>query len=153
MVAAVAIVAATLGRLPATIATHFDGHGVPNAWSSHAGYLLTLMGIGLVLPLAIVGLVGAIARRWPQGLNIPHREYWLARERVQEAVGRLEGYLWWLGCIMLAATLAIHLLILDAHTSEPPRLSLTAILVTLAAIVVSIGFWIVGIYRNFRPLR
>ena len=41
--------------------------------------------------------------------------------------------MWWLGCIMAGTALLIHLLVLDAHEHQPPRLSTSGILLVLGA--------------------
>jgi hypothetical protein len=47
----------TIGKLPAVVASHFDAAGMPNGWSSRRFYAILLAVIGVILPLAIVGLV------------------------------------------------------------------------------------------------
>jgi hypothetical protein len=59
--------------------------------------------------------------------------------------------MWWLGCIMTGAALAVHGLILRAHGSTPPHLSTVAIVTLLCGLLLAIGLWIVGWYRLLRP--
>ena len=82
----VMVVAGTLDVLPPTLATHFDGSGARNGWSSRAEYVILLAGIDIGLPLLIVGVVGVFARRAPRWINLPHREIWLTEvHRAQHA--------------------------------------------------------------------
>jgi len=146
----VLLVLATLGRLPPVVASHFDGAGVPNGWSSRLVYALTVLAVGVLLPLGIFGLVHVLTRRGPGRLNIPARDYWTRPEHGQEAVRRVEAYLWWLGCIMAGAAVAIHWLVLAAHAHQPPRLSTPRVLLVLGAVLVAVAGWIAGWYHLLR---
>ncbi len=141
----------TYDRLPPVVASHFDGAGAPNGWSSRAGYAALLVVIGAGLPAGIVALVTLLTRRGPERLNIPARQYWVHPERGAEAVRRVRAYMWWLGCIMTGASLVIHLLVVEANASDPPRLGTRGILLTLVATLGGIGLWIAGWYRLLRP--
>lgn len=149
----IAVVVLTIGRLPPVVASHFDGAGVPNGWSSRPLYALTLVGIGVLLPLGIAGLVTRVTRRGPARLNIPARDYWTRPEHSEEAVRRVRGYMWLLGCIMAGTALSIHALVLAAHTRQPPRLSNSAFFVVLGAVVLGIAGWAAGWYRLLRRPR
>lgn len=146
----VVVVLGTVGRLPPVVASHFDGAGVPNGWSSRSGYALLLIVVGAVLPLGIIGLVNALTQSGPGRLNIPARDYWTRPEHSQEAVRRVRAYMWWLGCTMAATASMMHGLIVAAHSHQPPRLSTPAVIVVLAAILVAVGAWAAGWYRLLR---
>jgi hypothetical protein len=142
---------ATLGRLPPVVASHFDAAGAPNGWSSRGSYAILLAAIGVLLPLGIIGLVTALTQRGPQLLNIPARDYWRRPEHGPEAIRRVRAYMWWLGCIMTGAALAVHGLILGAHGSTPPHLGTGGIVTVLFSMLLAIGLWIIGWYRLLRP--
>ena len=146
-----ATVVGTLGRLPARVASHFDGSGAPNGWSSRPVYGLLILAIGILMPLAIVGIVTLVTRRGPGLLNIPAREYWTRPEHGAEAVRRVRVYLWWLGGVLAGIALAMHLLVLDANRADPPRLGTGAMLLVMGAVLAAIGAWTVGFYRLMRP--
>lgn len=141
----------TIGQLPPVVASHFDSAGAPNGWSSRLSYGILIGVIGVLLPLGMVALVNALTQRGPQLLNIPAREYWRRPEHSLEAGRRVRAYMWWLGCIMTGAALAVHGLILRAHGSTPPRLSTVGIMTLLCGLLLAIGLWIVGWYRLLRP--
>jgi uncharacterized membrane protein len=144
---------ATLERLPAVVASHFNAAGVPNGWSSRPTYALLLLVIGVLLPLGVVGLLRGMTRDDLSSLNMPAREYWNRPEHREEGVRRVRGYVWWLGCLMSATAVVIHSLVLAAHTQEPPRLSTSTFLATLGAILLGIIGWSVGWYRLLRQPR
>ena len=149
----IAMVLVTLGRLPPVVASHFDGAGIPNGWSSRPAYALLLVAIGVLLPLGMAGLIGGLTRSGPARLNIPARDYWSRPEHSPEAVRRVRAYMWWLGCVMAGAALLIHGLVLAAHAHQPPRLSSGAFLFVFGAVLLGIVGWTVGWYRLLRPPR
>jgi hypothetical protein len=146
----IATLAATLGRMPPIVASHFDGAGAPNGWSTRPVYALVLVGIGIVLPLATVALITRLTRDGPAGLNIPARDYWTRPEHAGRAVALVRAYHWWLASILAGTALSIHGLVLAAHRQVPPRLSTSAMVGVLVIVTLAIGGWAVGWYRLLR---
>ncbi len=64
---------------------------------------------------------------------------------------RVRAWVWWLGCVMGAAALAVHWLVLQANAIRPPRLDPPAIVVVLGAVLAAVALWLVGWYRVLRP--
>lgn len=147
----VVLVGGTFHRLPPRMATHFGAAGAPNGWSSPAGYVILLVIIGLLLPLGIVGLVGWLGRARPAWLNIPARHYWLEPAHRTEAVRLVREHVWWLACLMSGMALVMHVLLLAAHRSAPPRLPGSLFVAVLAAFLGGMAAWIAGFYRVLRP--
>jgi serine/threonine-protein kinase len=144
------VLLATAGQLPPVVASHFDGAGRPNGWSSRSGYVVLILSIGILLPLGIVGLVRGVSRGGPGRLNIPAREYWTSPEHRDEAVRRVRAYMWWLGVVLAGTALLMHAVVLAAHTSEPPRLRTEMFLLVFGAALSGIAGWTVGWYRLLR---
>jgi len=149
----VAVVLVTLRRLPPVVASHFDAVGMPNGWSSRPAYALLLIAVGVLLPLGIIGLVTGLTQRGPARLNIPARDYWTRPEHSQEAIRRVRAYVWWLGCVLAGTVLLMHWLVVAAHAHQPPRLSTSAVLVVLGAVLLGIVGWTAGWYRLLRQPR
>ena len=149
----VLVVLGTIGQLPPIVASHFDPAGTPNGWSTRPAYAVLLITIGAVLPLGTIALIRVLTRRGPQLLNIPARAFWTQPEHQQEAVRRVRAYVWWLGCILSGTALAVHGLILRAHTSNPPHLSTGGIWLVLVTVMLVLGLWTAGWYRLLRPRR
>jgi len=110
-------VALTLRELPPTVATNFGSAGVPHAWMSRRAYTGYVTALGLLLPLLAVALV--------------------ARHRAARA-GR-----WWLGSLLAGLALGVHLVILDAHRTQPPRLSTAGFLALLGLFAIGLVSWVV----------
>jgi uncharacterized membrane protein len=144
-------VAGTLDLLPPRVATHFDGSGTPNGWSSRAGYAVFLATIGVGLPLAVVALLGLLARHAPHLMNLPHREIWLAEPHRSEGVARAREHVWWLACVLALTALLAHLALLGANRRQPPELPLGAALGLIGFPIACLVAWTVTWYRAFRP--
>ena len=152
-VVAAAFVAAllvTFSALPPVVASHFDLEGSPNGWLSRPVYTVFMLGIGVLLPLATIGLVHALTRDGPARLNIPERPYWVRPENSPEAVRRVRAYMWWLAGILVGIGLLVHGLILAANRTKPPHLPSGWLLLVLAALLAALGGWTVGWYRLLR---
>lgn len=97
VVLAVAHVAYYYPHLPETVATHFDGAGKENGFSSK----LTHSIVTVVLQVGTAGLflgLGWILNILPPSMiNMPNKDYWLAPERKAESVRRMRDYMAWLG--------------------------------------------------------
>ncbi|MFK5646982.1 DUF1648 domain-containing protein [Ornithinimicrobium sp. LYQ121] len=66
--------------LPERVPTHWSGGGTPDGWSSRA----FAVGFALVTPLVLFYPMLWISRLvmvWPDGVNAPHKEWWLDRPR------------------------------------------------------------------------
>jgi hypothetical protein len=115
IVFSVLFVVTTLPAVPASVATNFNGGGVPHGWMSRQSYTIYLAAIGIGLPLLIVAVVG-------------------------RGSGNRRGH-WWLGSLMIGFALGIHTLLLRAHRTEPPRLSTAGLLTVAGAFVVALVVW------------
>jgi serine/threonine-protein kinase len=88
-------------RLPATVASHFDGSGRPNGWLSKEMFLAVYVGI-----VALLAVVFSAVRFIPTSLwNLPNRDYWLAPERRAATVARFSEEMLWFANATLALVL------------------------------------------------
>jgi uncharacterized membrane protein len=143
-----ATLGATYQRLPLIVASHFDGAGHPNGWSSRSSYALLVVAIGVLLPLGIIRLVHTLRL---ERLNLPARAYWMRPEHSGEANRRVRAYIWWLGSILVSTALLLHALILTAHRADPPRLPSDLFFVVVGGVLLGVGGWAAGWYRLLRP--
>ncbi len=96
--------------MPDTMASHFDGAGRPNGFQSR-GAFFGLTAVMLVTVVAIfMGLASLIRLLPPSWVNLPHREYWLAPERLEGTVDFIGQQMEWFG----VATLLLLLLVIQA---------------------------------------
>ena len=141
------------GQLPERVATHFDGRGQPNGWMSRSSHVMFIGGMGVLVPLGIVGLCYLL--RWlPDNLiNIPRREYWLAPERRAETVAFLFRSSLWFASEMVLFFTALQALLVRANRWQPARLETGLLLAVAGLLVAGTVVWIVAALRRFRLPR
>ena len=140
----------TSGSLPERVATHFDLSGQPNGWMSRSTHLAFIGGIGLVVPLVVVGVCFALRFAPDSSINIPNRAFWLAPERRTETIAFVFRHSLWLACETIAFVTGVHLLIVQANLQVPARLPLAPILVWAGCQIVGVAVWAVLMIRYFR---
>jgi len=128
-------------RLPERVATHFDGSGVPNGWMGRDAAVWFGPGMAVFLLLVFVG-VGRLVRVLPvEMVNLPDKEYWLAPERRDSTLARIERMLRWMGILVGVFVLAVQEASFRANLAPGQRLGSGA-LVLLAGFLVLELVWI-----------
>jgi hypothetical protein len=143
-------IALTADRLPARVASHFGANGLANGFLTREVYLAFTLGMVLV-PSALVGLTIALSLKYfPQFLNLPHRDYWLAPERRAATAAYLTVHAAWLAALLAVFALGIHLLVLRANRAVPPRLETGPFLIVLLTFGIVMVAWVGALARRFR---
>lgn len=110
-------------QLPETVASHFDGAGVPNGFQSRAMFMAIMISVQALLGFAF-GVVPRLLRHMPlRMINLPHRDYWLAPEhpeRVRQALDRYVTWSMWFGCATFGLMLGIFELAVRANLTHQP---------------------------------
>ena len=110
-------------QLPEYMATNFGGSGNPQAWTSKNLFLIINTSI-LLIPFLIFLFLPTILRKTPDRLlNIPNKEYWLTEERREETFKRTENYFEWIFVGIIAFTIIIFQMVVNANLSEDKNLS------------------------------
>ena len=155
VIAALALIAArgwlVYPELPATVASHFNGAGEADGWSSKARFfqlmgavLALLVGTGLGIPL----LLAVIPTRW---VNLPHRDYWLAPERAAHTRAVIQTYLAWFHTATLGLMAWILELTYRANLSADGATRLSNhVWTALGAYLLFTGAWLVFFLRRFQ---
>lgn len=137
-------------HLPERVASHFDGAGRPDGWSTR-GSLYATSGIVLAGILFLAMGIPALVRLMPASLiNVPNREYWLAPERREETHLRLDAFMAAFGCGTLVFFALVMGLVVRANISGGGRMSALAMWALFAAYFVFIGAWMWRLYAAFR---
>ncbi len=106
-------------RLPPAMASHFDGAGIANDWSSPGAFFtIVLLVSALNLFVFVVVPYGITADR--VRVNLPNRDYWLAPERRRETLARIAGYLGWFGVASLLLAVVVVQMVVDANLRQTP---------------------------------
>ncbi|MFN0198905.1 MAG: DUF1648 domain-containing protein [Planctomycetaceae bacterium] len=136
--------------LPDPVASHFNWRGEPDDTMSLRAYLIFMALFGVGLPGFFIGL-SKILRMIPVSMiNLPHREYWFAPERIEIAMQIFTRLMTWLACGMLVFFMGIHQLVIVANLSRPVQLPTIPFLVLLGIGFVSFLTWMAMLYRSFR---
>lgn len=112
----------TAAQLPERVATHFGTGGEPNGWMTRTGHVQFTLLFGLAIPAFVIGIFALIRRLQGRGLNIPHKDYWLAPERRQETFDFLTRQSFWFAALFMAFLAGIHHSILLANARTPAML-------------------------------
>ena len=109
--------------LPQSLAIHFDANGVADNFVSKQIYLLISIGL-IFFGLFFSFINNSIIKLLPHSLiNMPHREYWLAKERREETFRIVKKFFDWLGAAILALFVCINQLSIEANLSAEKVLS------------------------------
>lgn len=139
-------------QLPERVATKFGGGGQPVAWSTRAGFLTAhLVGFSLTA-LLMLGLRFALPWIPAALINLPHREYWLAPERVGYTRQLVGDMLLGLGSGLLAFLTAMGHLTMRANLTPEPRLSPAFPVLVGVYLAAMLGF-VVWMFLRFRTPR
>ncbi|WP_134772749.1 DUF1648 domain-containing protein [Ornithinimicrobium flavum] len=66
--------------LPEQVPTHWSAGGTPDGWSSRAGALAFVVLLPALAFYPMI-LLSRLVLVWPDGVNAPHKEWWLDRPR------------------------------------------------------------------------
>lgn len=136
-------------QMPEVVASHFDGLGIPNDWSSKNGFFGLYAAILAMLVGIFVFVPGWSENNRRFGMKIPHRDYWLAPERLTQTRAFFRRQMMIMGVVHVSlAIYAIQLAIL-ANFAGQPRLHPSigwALTLYFAILIV----WLVHFYLHFR---
>jgi hypothetical protein len=146
---AVVFIIYTTRYLPDPVATHFGGDNRANGWMSRNEYLLFMLAFMLGIPALVNFTINILARKFPQSINVPNRDYWLAPVRRDESLRYLSGHGKRLGCLIVMMMLGMHYVILKANAIKPPMLPGPTFSAVLFGFALALIWWIVRLYRRF----
>ena len=151
MCASAAFIAATAGQLPATVASHFGGHGA-NGWMARNVYLLWMLGLSVLVPGLLVVLIAVLPRIVPRLVDLPHKDYWMADARRGETISSLFAFACCLAALMTVFAAGLHYVILNANATTLPALSASLLAALVALLLVGAVTWTGALYARFRTM-
>lgn len=133
----------TLPLLPLKVATHFNVGGQPDDWSTRHQWAVSTVFMAIFLPALVLGLTMLV--RWlPLGMiNLPNRSYWLAPENLPAMHQKLMAFGVWMAALVVYLFVALHILILEAHRFNPPRLSQGGLAIAAAIFLAAVAVLVV----------
>ena len=135
-------------ELPPRVASHFNVAGKADGWMSRDAYYLFAGG----LPLFFAGffwLVSRSAIHFPQLVNLPHRDFWLAPERRAFTAELLLSRLLWLATLMTIFFGGLHWLVAQANRHPQPHLDMGGLVVLLTGFFIGLLMWLVALVTRF----
>ncbi len=135
-------------QMPAVMASHWDGLGVPDAWSSRGGFFAVyLVIVGLVV--LVFDLSSRYGVRGDRRMKIPHADYWLAPERITQTKAFFCRQMLLLGIAHLALAIYVMQLAILANFSAEPRLHPSIFWARTLYFLLVIG-WLAYFFLHFR---
>jgi len=138
------------GQLPDVIASHFDGHGVPNGFMTRNAFIGFYVGM-LAFVMILFGGIARLLKAMPtQLINIPNREYWFSPGQKDASRAWISGQLQSFGLAVALFLVVVMQLVFRANTGgTPARLPAEYIVPCLVALFGITGFLIVRMVRRF----
>ena len=135
-------------QMPAVMASHWDGLGAADAWSSRTGFFAVYLAI-----VAMVVLVFEFAPRYgvsgDRRMKIPHADYWLAPERIEQTRAFFRAQMMLMGVVHLALATFVAQLAIQANFADEPRLH-ASVFWALAIYFVFVIAWLLYFFLHFR---
>lgn len=136
-------------RLPEVMASHFDGLGDPNGWSTKAVFFGIYAGM-LVLSIVIFAVIPNkflhSSKLW---LNLPNKEYWLAPKRTDQTVAFIRSHMMYFGIVNVLLAIYVVQLVILANFNDQPRLNST-IVWALLIYFAYVAIWLIRFFIRFR---
>jgi serine/threonine-protein kinase len=139
LIVAVALMVVYYPQLPERMASHFDGAGRANGWSSKAFFFGVQVFVLLLVTVCFAILPRRIQTLPPDKINLPNKSYWLAPERREATMASVVSAITWFGCAVLVFLIAVTWLVIRVNLgleSGLPALPMGALLAGLIACVV-----------------
>jgi len=136
-------------QMPPVVASHFDGAGMANGWSSRVVFFAIYLAMIAMLIGIFIGGPRWSGERGKLRLNIPNREYWLAPARLQQTLEFFRRQMIILGIAhLLLAIYAVQLAILaNLHQESGLHGSMWW---ALGAYFLFFGRWLIHLFARFR---
>lgn len=152
-VAAAIYIVATGSALPDVVASHFGAGGAADGAMTRSAYLTLMVGVGALLPLALVLPLRLLGRVPDALLSLPNKDYWLAPARAAATREWLADQCSGFGILLCVFLCYTHTLVVHAHASSPPRLDERLLAGGLVLFCVLTATWLARYFLRFRLPR
>ena len=123
-------------HVPHIVASHFDGAGNPNGWSSRPGFFAVYVGV-LLLTIVVFALVPFWLGRTPTPrLKLPNREYWLSTKNREATIDFIQVQFIWFAIANTVLGIFVVQRIIQANLRVNPHLDNSV-------------WWALGLYGMF----
>ncbi len=143
-------VALVWDQLPARMASHYGASGQPNGFMPRDTFFLFYVGLFSAIITLFLMMPRVLSQLPRELVNIPHRDYWVTDERWPEALKRMGDWMAWFSVALAVLAAATLFLILRSNIWRQP-LNNAAMLGILGGFLAFTLYWLVALYRAFRP--
>lgn len=138
-------------RMPETLASHFDGLGDPNGWSSKIVFFAIYAAVLLLTIFIFVVFPDKFIKSSGQGIKIANKEYWLAPERREATIKFYRSYFLLFGIANAMLAILTIQFVIHANFKQQPRLD-SAIVWVLVLYFIFVIAWLIRFYTKFRRI-
>lgn len=136
-------------RLLEIVASHFDGAGTPNGWSSKMTFFVIYWGVIALTLFIFLGLPKVLSRLPDSLINLPNKDYWLALERREETISFITYQMEWFGIATLIVIISAIQLAIQANLPNVHHFSTVTMWGILAAYGLFILIWTIRFIFRF----
>jgi uncharacterized membrane protein len=134
-------------QLPVKVASHFGPSGQPDSWSTKSSFMMLYFGIIGVLSITLLGITFCISVIPDSLINLPNKEYWMSKDRKQEAFDFIFHYFLWFASATLLLIIDLSHQIFKVHIGKSDSLAHP-----MLSLYFYIGFvitWCIGFFIKF----
>jgi len=135
-------------QLPEIVASHFDGNGAPNGWSSKLVFFAIYFGALAVTLIVFIGLPNWSVNRKAANVNMPKKDYWFHPLRREATLEFIKIQFLWLGVAHMLLALVVVQMVIKVNLATQPSLG-SGIYWALAAYVVFLVLWLTRFILRF----
>jgi uncharacterized membrane protein len=136
-------------NLPETVASHFNGFGEPDRFASKQSFVL-LEGVILMLIVFEFTLLPLLIEKMPDFLlNLPNKDFWLAKERRGETFLTIRRSFEWFSIMLLGLFIAVNQLVFIANINRE-NLPPVKMWLVIGAFLFFVALWLINFMRRFR---
>lgn len=136
-------------QLPAVMASHFTGRGIPNGWQPKPAFFF-LIGVVMLLSAIPAFIVPrGLPTMPPEKINLPNKDYWLAPERREETWRFFSVQMAWWGCALLFLLLYAMTLAINANLPSVGYFDWQGMWHALGGFLLFTVLWIVHLLQHF----